>query len=234
MYKYHAILFGLVLCLILTIGKCELEEAAELVEIEDTDEAEFVEAEHHKANDETPIDTIPPSAKSDKVSAPLEPVIAPPKRTIRFAPPPRPIPAINDKAPLENISNPKLIDSKVAAIELNLKKSDGNSKNDDKGKVDSSSPGPGLDLARGFEGERLPPPQPKGFGPAGGEIQPIEGAIIDPYAPGPHNGWGYYNEFNYPSRLDRPRAYAVNSGDIIRDLGKPTMSLLAILFLLFM
>lgn len=34
--------------------------------------------------------------------------------------------------------------------------------------------------------------------------------ILDPYAPGPHNGWGYYNEFNYPTRLDRPRAYSAN------------------------
>lgn len=60
---------------------------------------------------------------------------------------------------------------------------------------------------------------PQGFSPAG--TGPLAGSppnpgivpmgpAFDPRAPGPHNGWGYYNEFNYPSRLARPRAFSYN------------------------
>lgn len=53
----------------------------------------------------------------------------------------------------------------------------------------------------------------------GGGIGGIGGGIpMFPPAPGGinnrglgvENGWGHYNEFNYPTRLDRPRALGVN------------------------
>lgn len=54
---------------------------------------------------------------------------------------------------------------------------------------------------------------PAGTGPLAGSPNPgviPMGPAFDPRAPGPHNGWGYYNEFNYPSRLARPRAFSYN------------------------
>lgn len=39
----------------------------------------------------------------------------------------------------------------------------------------------------------------------------------DPYAPGPHNGWGYYNENNYPIRLDRPRGLSYKNNALSLD-----------------
>lgn len=82
---------------------------------------------------------------------------------------------------------------------------------------EKTSPGVGTDSPvnkdianKAGPGLQAQAPSPAGSGPSLKPGVVPMGPVVDPRAPGPHNGWGYYNEFNYPSRLARPRAFSYN------------------------
>ena len=80
----------------------------------------------------------------------------------------------------------------------------------------------------GFSGPMGPGAGNPYGGPVGGGMRGAN--PNDPYAPGPHNGWGYYNENNYPLRLDRPRGFSYKNNAL--SLNNASMPIIGLLVLL--
>lgn len=92
---------------------------------------------------------------------------------------------------------------------------------------------PSLTMAKRPSNTLMPPLG--GFGGAGGPGRgPNSMPILNgPMAPGAQNGWGYYNESNYPTKLDRPRAFSFSAAPITASTVTPLFGIGAILLLFF-
>lgn len=91
---------------------------------------------------------------------------------------------------------------------------------------------PSLTMAKKPTNTQMPPLGGLGGLGGGAGRGPNSMPIINgPMAPGAHNGWGYYNPTNYPTKLDRPRAFSFSAAPITTSTVTPFFGIGVILLL---
>ena len=223
MQRYRWLIFLALIVTFLAFGQAEVEEDKE---VEDTEEAEFVEAKpevgildngagFHRLS-QIPEEKHP---KLEQIkSAPANPK----KITFPNLPPP-PSQKVLPKPSLQKESPPAAAPPSSSGPVSKAA--------DDK--EDSKHPDPIKKMAPQPSAPPSPVPSVRESIMPLGDAKPV-GPIVDPYALGSQNKLGYYEEFNYPTRLARQRAHSVNSAAVLTGTAGPSLLILTLVASMFL